>query len=576
MTTTRLVEFAFSKSSGLYVYQNISAYVRSIDFGRGKSRDLDVYQAGSINVVLDNNTRAFDPQYSGTFSSEVKPAGAIKITINGVVQFQGFITDWSFDYQPGGDATATITGSDLLGTIAAKTLPAISVPPLLAGEQIAYVLAQPSVGINYSARKIQQGVINCQSTSISEGTNALDYLNSVAATDFGELYGDAQGVLQYKDQRQLPTAEIVGDVYVNMALNPSFEFGTTNWTNMTQVSPGGYFGSAYGATGIYFAGYYAGSYSETDSGKYFTGQSYVLSTYVKVASGSLTVTLTGWMSNGGVASGTTQQNVQTIAAASGWVRMNVTVSSSDIVDGIYMSLSSTASVQVDGFMITAGTSLNDYFDGDFATAYGSGYTIYYSWAALQGRSASSARVIWPNTDTPTTVSISDTGSGIQYQNLNIIYGSELLTNKGSVTRVGATNTLNQLDQTSIDAYGIYAYSADSYAASDVEAQKIINLYVASYAQPEYRFESVTINLDALTLAQQNSLLALDIHDALNITYTPSKIGSALVKLHTIIGVSQNIGIDRHDITFNLQLATNQVFTLDSDFFGVLDSNILTY
>jgi hypothetical protein len=576
MTTTRLVEFAFSKSSGSYVYQNISAYVRSIDFGRGKSRDLDVYQAGSINVVLDNNTRAFDPQYSGTFSSEVKPAGAIKITINGVVQFQGFISDWSFDYQPGGDATATITGSDLLGTIAAKTLPAISVPPLLAGEQIAYVLAQPSVGINYSARKIQQGVINCQTTSISEGTNALDYLNSVAATDFGELYGDAQGVLQYKDQRQLATAQVVGDVYVNMALNPSFEFGTTNWTNITQVSPGGYFGSAYGATGLFFAGYYTGAYSETDSGKYFTGQSYTLSAYVKVPAGSDTVAMTAYMLNGALASGPAAVNFQTISSASRWVRMNVTVSSNNIVDGIYLRFVSDASIAVDGFMITAGTSLNDYFDGDFATAYGSGYTIYYSWAALQGRSASSARVIWPNTDTPTTVSITDTGSGIQYQNLNIIYGSELLTNKGSITRVGATNTLNQLNQTSIDAYGIYAYSTDSYAASDAEAQEIINLYVASYAQPEYRFESVTINLDALTLAQQNSLLALDIHDALNITYTPSKIGSALVKLHTIIGVSQNIGIDRHDITFNLQLATNQVFTLDSDFFGVLDSNILTY
>jgi hypothetical protein len=576
MTTTRLVEFAFSKSGGAYVYQNISAYVRSVDFGRGKSRDLDVYQAGSVNVVLDNNTRAFDPQYSGTFSSEVKPAGAIKITINGVVQFQGLITDWAFDYQPSGDATATIIGMDLLGVIAAKTLPAISVPALLAGEQIAYVLAQPSVGINYSARKIQQGVINCQTTSITEGTNALDFLNQVSATDFGELYADASGVLQYKDQRQLATASVVGDIYVNLSINPSFQFSTDNWTNMTRSSPGGYVGAAYATTGLYFAGYYAGSYSEVNEGKYFTGQSYTISVYVKVPAGSLTISLSGYMTYGGVASGAVAQSVQTISSASGWVRMNVTVSSNDIVDGIAVLLSSSASIQVDALMIQAGTTLNDYFDGDFATASGSGYTIYYGWSGSQGLSESNSRVIWPNTDAPTSVAITDTGSGIQYQNLTIVYGSEMLTNKGSLTRVGTTNTLNQLNQASVDAYGIFAYSADSYAATDAEAQKIVDLYVASYAQPEYRFDSVTINLDALTLAQQNSLLGLDIHDALNITYTPSGLGSALVKLHTIIGISQTIGIDRHDITYNLQLTTNQVFTLDSDFFGILDTNILTY
>ena len=85
------VEFGFTQSSpGVYTYQDITSYVRSVSITRGVSRELDTYQAGTCSITLDNNARAFDPTYtSSPFNGEIKPQAAVRITSGNVVIFTG-------------------------------------------------------------------------------------------------------------------------------------------------------------------------------------------------------------------------------------------------------------------------------------------------------------------------------------------------------------------------------------------------------------------------------------------------------------------------------------------------------
>ena len=57
------VEFGFTQSGGAYVYNDVTAYVRSVETNRGRADNYDSFDAGSATIVLDNRGREFDPTY---------------------------------------------------------------------------------------------------------------------------------------------------------------------------------------------------------------------------------------------------------------------------------------------------------------------------------------------------------------------------------------------------------------------------------------------------------------------------------------------------------------------------------
>jgi len=68
------VEIGFSTTAGYNLvpintnlstinWTDVSSYVVSVDTNRGRSSELDSFQAGSCSVVLDNRTRLFDPEF---------------------------------------------------------------------------------------------------------------------------------------------------------------------------------------------------------------------------------------------------------------------------------------------------------------------------------------------------------------------------------------------------------------------------------------------------------------------------------------------------------------------------------
>jgi len=110
------------------VWTDITAYVYSADVSRGRSDDYSQF-IGTAQVVLNNNSRLFDPFYtSGTYYGKLLPRRQIKIEgiSNSVTYavFRGFVDGFPAAWdQAGKFATTTLSCFDGLSLLSAELLP---------------------------------------------------------------------------------------------------------------------------------------------------------------------------------------------------------------------------------------------------------------------------------------------------------------------------------------------------------------------------------------------------------------------------------------------------------------------
>jgi hypothetical protein len=182
--------------------------------------------------------------------------------------------------------------------------------------------------------------------------------------------------------------------------------------------------------------------------------------------------------------------------------------------------------------------------------------------------------------TPTSSAITfaddSTSGAIQYTNIGVIYGSENLYNRISVQRLSGINQI--ADSTTSQAlYGISAFSIEGVLlTSDTEALNLATYLVGLYNVPELRISEITVNLHDKTGAQVAKLVSAEIGDTVKVRFTPNKVGAVIAQDAIIIGISQNIEIDQHQITFTLGRVAYFPFILDDEIFGLLNSGILAY
>ena len=110
------------------VWTDITSYVYSADVSRGRSDDYSQF-IGTAQVVLDNNSRLFDPFYtSGTYYGKLLPRRQIKIegVSNSVTYavFRGFVDGFPAAWdQAGKFATTTLSCFDGLSLLSQELLP---------------------------------------------------------------------------------------------------------------------------------------------------------------------------------------------------------------------------------------------------------------------------------------------------------------------------------------------------------------------------------------------------------------------------------------------------------------------
>jgi hypothetical protein len=171
------------------------------------------------------------------------------------------------------------------------------------------------------------------------------------------------------------------------------------------------------------------------------------------------------------------------------------------------------------------------------------------------------------------VRLADDGTGIGYQNLQIMYGSEELANEVVVSSVITTTTATVNDTDSQNAYGLFNLTKlDLLINDDSGLVDLAQFLAQKYSQPTYRFDSVDVRVNDLSLANQNEVLGLEIGDVVEIKFTPSGIPPAIVKYAEVIRANHFVDINgEHIINLGFDTLDYTYFVLDDIAFGILDS-----
>lgn len=194
---------------GTFFY-NITDRVRSVSFGRGRSQIFTNNIAGEVNVELDNRDRAFDPLYPNSpFVGNIIPRREIRVKVNDVIVFTGWVEDWDLGYSPDGDSVAIAKGTDAIAILANQTFDAWSPSEELSGARINAALSRPEVGWNAELRDIEAGRELMGAYPVEDEYNVLNYLQNIAESETGSFFIDKEGRVAFRDRLSTPSTDTV-------------------------------------------------------------------------------------------------------------------------------------------------------------------------------------------------------------------------------------------------------------------------------------------------------------------------------------------------------------------------------
>jgi hypothetical protein len=548
----------------------------------------------------------------------IKPGGKIRISGTGLItsrRFTGFIQDWDFTFADSGfDAQATVTALDFLYEVGNVSFLGGTQPVVQAtSDRIELSLNSNSIGsAEFGYDTIRGGHTLVGYDENSAGDNLLSYIQNVARSEPADLYSDTSGFLEMKD-RSFTNYDWNNTNRYNFVTYPSTATilegnivagePRSGWTligtQTTAVAP------VYPNNPIWRGGTVADPFVPTDSFVGFVHQDYNPTRYAQQAWNNYTNTYTfaglirGAVGNFNVSLFTLGANGQVLSAAAStsvsgastaWIPFTVTKteSSTAIVGGLAAFVSATGSsayvVYGDGFIISPGTSIPNYFNGGYnplatSTSASTAYEVAWSgekYASQSGLLTSVATAV----STPIVTSFADAnsqsavgGTGIPFTDLEVVYGSDQLYNKVQVVGI---NTSAVTEDTALQAsYGVRVYSqSDNLTTSQTKPAEIASAFLAEFKFPEYRASQVTVALESLTRLQQTAVLEIELRDVVRVAFKPSNTGSIVNKYYQVLAISSNTDVERDSVTFSLASLENLPFRLDSTFLGVLDTDTL--
>jgi len=182
---------------GAEVLVDVSDNFQSFSIRRGKSRDLDKFNAGQATVQWVNNDRAFDPTFEASpYFGQIVPKRQIKITVDDVVQFEGTIEDWNIEYNPQGNSFAiaqAFDGFSFLNNIITQEV--LTTDTEFSGERITRVL--DAIEWPSAKREVDLGGAVVVNEDVAIDTNLLDYLGLVARSEPGDLFISKNGSVKF-------------------------------------------------------------------------------------------------------------------------------------------------------------------------------------------------------------------------------------------------------------------------------------------------------------------------------------------------------------------------------------------
>jgi hypothetical protein len=200
------------------ILQDVTDEVRSITVRRGRSRELERFQAGAATINLDNSERKYDPA-AGTavtpFGASMRPRKAVQITTAGQPVFSGVVDDWDLDYSLNGDHVASVKVTDGFVFLANQEIEPHTATAQATGARIQAILNRSEIDWPAAKRAIDTGSSTLQADAIGgtaadpKPVNALQYLQKVDEAEQGALFMGGDGVLTFRGRSSL---QILSDV----------------------------------------------------------------------------------------------------------------------------------------------------------------------------------------------------------------------------------------------------------------------------------------------------------------------------------------------------------------------------
>ena len=190
--------------AGPTVNVDVSAWLTGqITITRGRSRETDQYQAGTLTITLRNEDDRFDPTWtSSPYYPGIVPRVPVALFVNGVQIFGGYVDDFQPDYEMPSTATVTVSAIDGFTLLANTSLSQFAAPRQTSGQRIRAVLQRPEIGYP-SSYSLNTGLSMLQE-SLQDQVPALDHIQTAANSEGGLVYCDRMGVLQFKDRTVIP------------------------------------------------------------------------------------------------------------------------------------------------------------------------------------------------------------------------------------------------------------------------------------------------------------------------------------------------------------------------------------
>jgi hypothetical protein len=169
-------------------------------------------------------------------------------------------------------------------------------------------------------------------------------------------------------------------------------------------------------------------------------------------------------------------------------------------------------------------------------------------------------------------------TGIQFADVNIVYGSENLYNRIALTNADIfPEEAFAEDATSQAVYGPRTLSQTGLLIQEPDQlQFLADFFLARYKEPQYRFETVTVVLDTISTVNQDKVLDLEIGDIVLVRFEPSDIPPAIEQYCRIIGINHDWTPGSKNISFSLERLDFAVFILNDPVLGELDNDRLAY
>ena len=197
-----------SKLSGLGWY-DVSQYVQQVQVKRGRSRQLDYFQAGTATVNFNNSERLFDPLNSASiYYPGIEPRCLIRISSRQKSLFTGFINDWDFQYDVANQDTAVAYCAEAFTVLANQVLSAFTPTAELTGDRINVILDRSEVKYR-GGRDIASGSATVGAYAVEANTVVLNYLRQIERSELGSFFCAAEGTLVFRQKGQLPENEIL-------------------------------------------------------------------------------------------------------------------------------------------------------------------------------------------------------------------------------------------------------------------------------------------------------------------------------------------------------------------------------